>query len=207
MTRRPLGLAVYAAAPAVVKLALDGSNDTSAGLLILIALVAAETRPVAGAVVLAAAAAFKPYALAWLPGLVGWAGLPALGAFAAASALFWSPLLAWGPGAYLQSLRDAEAVHHRPYASLAAAFEWLGRGSVPRQVFLFTAYASGGLAAVATFFRVRSHDALVIGGTLVFAATLYLGYWATFAYVSAVAPILCWKLDAWARRARVSSPR
>ena len=33
--------------------------------------------------------------------------------------------------------------------------------------------------------------------SLVFAATLFLGWWGTFAYFAAVAPILCWNLDDW----------
>ncbi len=45
---RPLGLAVYAVTPAFVVSAADGSNDTTAGLLILAALLVAVRAPVAG---------------------------------------------------------------------------------------------------------------------------------------------------------------
>jgi hypothetical protein len=207
LTRRPIGLAVYAASPVVVKLALDGSNDTSAGLLILAALVVAESRPVAGAALLAVATAFKPYALAWLPGLVALAGVPAIGAFGAVSAPLWAPVLLWGPGTYLEALRAAEQVHTRPYASLAAAIDAIVKHPPSRQLYLVTSYGAGAIGAAVALARTRSHDALVIGGTLVFAATLYLGYWATFAYVSAVAPILCWKLDGWLARPGLSSAR
>ncbi len=97
---RPLGLAVYAVTPAFVVAATDGSNDTTAGLLILVALLAALRWPVAGAILLALATAFKPYALAWLPGLIGYAGsIGPLVAFLVASAVAWLPaLVAWGPG-------------------------------------------------------------------------------------------------------------
>jgi hypothetical protein len=44
---------------------------------------------------------------------------------------------------------------------------------------------------------VRSATSLVIAGTLVFAAVLFLGWWGTFAYLAAVAPVLCWHLDDW----------
>ena len=86
---RPLGLAIYAATPAFVVAAGDGSNDTTAGLLILIALLAAVRLPLLGAALLALAVAFKPYALAWLPGLVGYAGLGPLAVFLVTSALCW----------------------------------------------------------------------------------------------------------------------
>src|ERR687895_500515 len=69
---RPLGLAVYALAPTLISTASDGSNDTSGGLFILVALVVAMRAPMAGAVLLAVAAGFKPYAAAGLPPLLAW---------------------------------------------------------------------------------------------------------------------------------------
>src|SRR5207247_11480370 len=46
---RPLGLVVFALAPPLVLASVDGSNDTSAGLLILVALALAAKRPMLGA--------------------------------------------------------------------------------------------------------------------------------------------------------------
>ena len=43
----------------------------------------------------------------------------------------------------------------------------------------------------------RSAASLVIVGALIFGATLFLGFWSTFAYLAAVAPIICWHLDDW----------
>jgi hypothetical protein len=57
---RPMGLAIFAVAPPLVLASVDGSNDTSAGLFILAALVIAAHRPKAGAAALAVAVAFKP---------------------------------------------------------------------------------------------------------------------------------------------------
>jgi hypothetical protein len=82
---RPIGLVIFALAPPLVLASVDGSNDTSAGLLILVALALAEKRPALGAAVLAVAVAFKPYAIAWLPPLALWAGAPAILGFSAAS--------------------------------------------------------------------------------------------------------------------------
>ena len=51
--------------------------------------------------------------------------------------------------------------------------------------------------AVGNLVFVRTPAGLILGGTLVFGATLFLGWWGTFAYLSAVAPIICWHLDDW----------
>jgi hypothetical protein len=194
---RPLGLAVYAVTPAFVVAAGDGSNDTTAGLLILVALLASLRWPLLGAVLLALATAFKPYALAWLPGLIGYAGsLGPLAAFVAASAAAWLPaLVAWGPGDLLWSFRRADEIHAQPYYSLA-----YGLGSpaeVPRAAWQALRVAAGVLLAVLALRLVRSSASFIIVGALAFGATLFLGFWSTFAYLAAVAPILCWHLDDW----------
>ena len=191
-----LGLAIYAVTPAFVVAAGDGSNDTTAGLLILVALLAAVRVPLLGAALLALAVAFKPYALAWLPGLVGFAGIGPFLVFVGASAVLWLPaLVAWGPGSLLWSFREAEALHERPYYSLAYA---LGSGDdVPREAWGLLRLGAGLALALLSFVLARSAASLIIGGTLVFAATLFLGWWGTFAYLAAVAPVICWHLDDW----------
>lgn len=194
---RPLGLAIYAVTPAFVVSATDGSNDTTAGLLILVALLVALRAPLGGAVLLALAVAFKPYALAWLPGLIAYAGaVGPLLAFIAASAVLWLPaLLAWGPESLLWSFRRADEVHAQPYYSLAYA---LGSPEqVPRGLWQGLRIGVGVLLAVGSFVLVRSAASFIIVGTLVFGATLFLGWWGTFAYLAAVAPVLCWHVDDW----------
>lgn len=193
---RPLGLAIYAVTPAFVVASGDGSNDTTAGLLILVALLAAVRVPRLGAVLLALAVAFKPYALAWLPGLVGFAGFGPLLVFLGASGALWLPaLLAWGPGSLAWSFREAEALHARPYYSLAYA---LGSSDdVPREAWSLLRLVAGAAGATLSLVFARSAATLIIGGSLVFVATLFLGWWGTFAYLSAVAPIVCWHLDDW----------
>jgi hypothetical protein len=194
---RPLGLAVYAVTPAFVVSATDGANDTTAGLLILAALLVAVRAPLAGAVLLAVAVAFKPYALAWLPGLIAYAGaIGPLLAFLAASAVLWLPaVLAWGPGSLLWSFREADGLHARPYYSLAYGID--APAEVPKGAWNVLRIAVGLLLAVLSLVWVRSATSLVIAGTLVFAAVLFLGWWGTFAYLAAVAPVLCWHLDDW----------
>jgi hypothetical protein len=192
----PLGLAIFATMPALIATVADGSNDHSAGLILLVALLAAVRWPVGGAVLLAVATAFKPYALAWLPGLVGYAGAigPLLG-FAAASIALWAvPTLTWGVEAMLWSFRRADAVHAQPYYSLAYALggEWL-----PQPAWQGLRLAAGLLLSVLSLPWARTAAAFVLLGSLVFATTLFLGWWGTFAYFAAVAPILCWHLDGW----------
>jgi hypothetical protein len=194
---RPLGLAVYAVTPAFVVAAGDGSNDTTMGLLILVALLVAVRKPIAGAVLLAIATAFKPYALAWLPGLIAYAGaIGPLLAFIAASAVLWLPaLLAWGPDSLLWSVRKADAIHAQPYYSLAYAVG--SPEDVPKGAWSALRVAAGVLLAALSFVLVRSSASFIIVGALIFSATLFLGWWGTFAYLAAVAPILCWHLDDW----------
>jgi hypothetical protein len=194
---RPLGLAIYAVTPAFVVATGDGSNDTTAGLLILVALLAAVRIPWLGALLLALAVAFKPYALAWLPGLIAYAGaLGPLLVFLGVSALLWLPaLVAWGPNSVLWSLREADALHERPYYSLAYAID--SSDDVPKSAWNVLRLGAGLALAILNLVFVRSAASLIIGGTLVFAGTLFLGWWGTFAYLAAVAPILCWHLDDW----------
>jgi hypothetical protein len=193
---RPLGLAIFAAMPALVATAADGSNDHSAGLLILVAVVTSLRWPVGGAVLLAVATAFKPYALAWLPALLAYAGgIAPLVAFVVASVAVWLlPVVAWGAGAILWSFQRADAVHATPYYSLAYALEG---GSLPQPLWQGLRVVAGVLLAVLSLLWVRSAASFVIAGSLVFAATLFLGWWGTFAYLAALAPVLCWHLDDW----------
>jgi hypothetical protein len=196
--RRFLGLAIYAAAPVLVDVTMDGANDTSAGLLILLSLGVAARRPVPGAVLLALAAAFKPYALAWAPPLLWWAGLPALVAFAVASLVAWSPVLfVWGPSSLLRSLQLGGAIHQAPYLSFGAVWEGLTGRPAPAEALERAKLALGGLTATAGLRLASSMDAVILAGTATFLVTLYAGYWATFAYLAAIAPILCWRVDDW----------
>jgi hypothetical protein len=195
---RILGLAVYATAPVLVSLTSDGSNDTSAGLFILVALVAAGRRPLLGAVLLALAAAFKPYALAWAPGLLWWGGAPAIAGFVVATAIAWAPvLLVWGPGSFLTSVQMADAVHPSPYYSVGAIWEGILRQPAPAELLDRAKVVLGALTAGVGLRFATSIDRVIVVGILVFLVTLYAGYWATFAYVAAIAPIVCWRLDDW----------
>jgi hypothetical protein len=204
---RPLGLAIYATLPVLLLLASDGSNDHSAGLLILSGLVLLERLPRAGAFVLGLAVAFKPYALAWLPPLVAWGGAAASLPLFVGAGLFWLPaLLIWGVGPILTSFRLADQAHDLAYYSLGQVLSRYGIHLPPEVINLLRPLA-GGAASLIALFAVRTHRGVVIGGTVIFVATLYTGFWATYAYLAALAPVICWYLDDWlGNRRRIRWP-
>ena len=197
---RPIGLVIYALAPPLVLASVDGSNDTSAGLLILVALALAEKRPTLGAALLAIAVAFKPYALAWLPPLVIWAGVPALFGFLAASLVAWSPVLfVWGVESYLRSLAMAQAAHLREaYWSLASVWNGIDPGTAPRALETIRYFLSGAVAVIGGL-RVRSIDGVIMVGALAFVIAQFAGYFGSYVYIAAVAPVVCARVDDWLR--------
>ena len=197
---RPLGLVVFALAPPLVLASVDGSNDTSAGLLILVSLALASKRPVWGAAALAVAVAFKPYALAWLPPLALWAGVPAFVGFAAASLVAWSPvLLVWGADKYLKSLAIAQQTHMREaYWSIASVWNGIDPGTAPRALETIRYFLSAAVAVLGGM-RVRSIDGVIVVGTAAFMIAQFGGYFGSYVYIAAVAPVLCWRLDDWLR--------
>ena len=195
---RPVGLAIYALAGPLLLLASDGSNDTSAGLLLLVALVVLPRSPLAGGALLGVAAAFKPYAVAWLPPLIAWAPLPGLLGFGIVSLIAWLPVwLVWGIPSFLDSFSAAQQVHQQPYYSLGAWVQSVTRSAVSQEAFDRLRLLLGGLTALVTWPFVRSGRGVIVAGLLIYLVTLYTGYWSTYAYLATVAPIVCWNLDAW----------
>jgi hypothetical protein len=197
---RPLGLVVMALAPPLVLAAMDGSNDTSAGLLILLAIALGARRPVMGAAALAVAVAFKPYAVAWVPAFLVWAGLPALLAFVGASLIAWAPVLFyWGPESYLRSLAMAQQTHMRQaYWSFAAILDGILPGAAPRALETIRYVVAGGVALVGARI-VRSLDGVIVVGALAFVLAQFGGYFGSYVYLAAIAPVLCWRVDDWLR--------
>jgi hypothetical protein len=197
---RPIGLVVMALAPPLVLAAIDGSNDTSAGLLILVAIALGARRPVLGAAALAVAVAFKPYAVAWVPAFLMWAGVPALLAFVGASLVAWGPVLFnWGIESYLRSLAMAQQTHMRQaYWSVAAILDGILPGAAPRALETIRYVVAGGVAVIGA--RVaRSLDGVIVVGTLAFVLAQFGGYFGSYVYLAAVAPVLCWRVDDWLR--------
>ena len=197
---RPIGLVIFALAPPLVLATVDGSNDTSAGLMILVALALAARRPVLGAAALGIAVAFKPYALAWLPPLVFFAGFPAVFGFLAASFVAWSPVLfVWGIESYLRSLAMAQQTHLRDaYWSLASVWNGIDPGTAPRFLETLRYFLSGAVAVIGGL-RVRSIDGVIVVGSLAFVIAQFGGYFGSYVYIAAIAPVLCTRVDDWLR--------
>ena len=194
---RPIGLAIYAFAPMLTVLATDGSNDTSAGLFLLGAVLVLQRSFVWGGAALAVASAFKVYALAWLPAMLWWGRLPALLGFGIAALLAWGPaLLAWGPGAFLESFARSQRIHSQPYYSLGYALRAVGIAVDAAAIDRFRLVLAAGVAVFGAAMA-RTGRAVVIAGIAVYLVTLYAGWWSTFAYLAAIAPIICWHLEDW----------
>ena len=195
---RPVGLAIFAFAPMLTVLATDGSNDTSAGLLLLGAILVLQRSRAWGGAALAVAAAFKIYALAWLPALLWFGRIPALAGFAIASLVVWLPaFMAWGPGAFLDSFSMSQRVHPQAYYSLGYALRGIGIRVDPEAIDRFR-LVLGAVVAVLGAAWARSGRGVVLAGLAVYVVTLFAGWWSTFAYLAAIAPIVCWHLEDWA---------
>ena len=195
---RPLGLAIFALAPPLVLASMDGSNDTSAGLFILAAIAVGARWPIAGASILALAVAFKPYAVAFLPGFIVWAGLTSLIAFVVTSVVAWSPVLfSWGIDSYLRSLAMAQGTHLRDaYWSLAAVVERIVPGMDARVLETLRYFAAGAVGVLGAL-KVRSIDGVIVVGSLAFVIAQFGGYFGSYVYIAAIAPVLCWRVDDW----------
>ena len=175
-------LGLYAADSFAVHSATQGVNDLSPGLLIAVAFLLLRRWPVLGGAVLAAAAALKPYAFAWFPAAIGYAGLPALAGLVGVSAVLWSPLLEWGVGGYVKSVAMARAIHYAPNAL-----------NIPELRVLGVPLAIAGLWA-------RRWDMAIAMGTVVFIVVLFFDHWASKGYWLAVIPIVGIAFEAWAVR-------
>ena len=211
---RRVGLVIAALTPLLWMTASDGSNDTSAGIVLLLALLLAKRGRVRGGIGLGIAGGFKFHALAWAPGLVAFGGLPAIVALGAATLAIWAPALVFvGPGPILASLRWAEGLHDWAGWSLAGFIQSIVGGKVPGWPFAITRWAGGAIATAIVLvhgWRQRpaqvSWGAFLAGGLGIFLVVLYASYWSTHGYLAQVAPIICWEVDDLAGIAAVKMP-
>lgn len=185
-----LALAVVAVWHPMASITTSGANDFSPALLIAVAmLMYRERRMVAGSVVLAAAAALKPYAFAWFLPAIGYAGISALLSLAAATLVLWSPLLLWGPWSFYESVQMAESMKHRGEG--VNTLNWTA---------LRPLAAPLALAAL----LVRRWETMMLAGSAVFLVVLWIGaQWASWTYWVAVVPPIGMAVESWLRE---SSP-
>lgn len=193
---RLIGLAVYAFAQILVSASLDGSNDTTLGLLILLTFMVAKRQPALAAFLLACTAAFKLSALAFAPVFLAMAGGRALAAFVVGSLLAWAPVLTvWGIPSFIESASRANGLSKAVIWSLGTIARALTGGRVEALDNL--RFVFGGIAAVAGLRLRTSMDGVILAGCAVYLVTLYGGNWATYSYLAGIAPIVCWRLDDW----------
>lgn len=193
---RLIGLAIYALAPILVSASVDGSNDTTLGLLILVTFMVARVRPVLGGVLLACAAAFKLSALAFAPVFLVMAGGRTIAAFVVASLLAWAPVLAvWGIPTFIESASRSNGLSKTVIWSLGTIAKVITGARVDALDNL--RFVLGGLVAVLGLRLRASMDGVILAGCGVYLVTLYGGNWATYAYLAGIAPIVCWRLDDW----------
>ena len=194
---RPLGLALYATLPPLLVTATDGSNDTSAGVLLLVALLAPSGQPIAGGALLAVAAAFKPYAVAWLLPLLAYGGIAwPLAAFLVGSVVAWGwAVLAWGPRPILDSLAAGRGPPRG--ALLLAGVGRPGPVAHARERLVGRALRRWACRGRRRLAGVRTARSFVLVGSPCSSSRCYAGWWSTFAYLAALAPVVCWHLDDW----------
>lgn len=193
---RILGLAVYGTASVLVTTAVDGSNDSSLGLILLLAFIAAVRWPAVGAAVLGLAVGFKLSALAFVPAYVAWGGLRIGLAVVAASLIAWAPVIAgWGIASFLRSAQAANDMHRATVWSLGKIVKELTGSRL--EILDQLRFVFGGALAVASLGLRRSLDTVILTGAAVYLVTLFAGNWATFAYFAGIAPLICWRLDDW----------
>ena len=174
-TRSWLTLCVVAGFPPYIYQAATGVNDYTVSLVLTSGLLALHTRPRVGMLLIAAAAALKPYAAAWFLPAIGFAGWSAGAWLIAASVVFWSPVLFWGVGSYLESLRLVATATAPPgWATNSIPLPWI-------RLLGFPIALSGLLAR-------RWHIAILIGSAA-FTAVMFFGDWASLGYWVALLPI------------------
>jgi hypothetical protein len=196
---QPMGLALWAAAPLTIRLASDGSNDHTAALLLLVAILVLERAPRAGALLIGLAAGFKIYALAWLPPIFVWAGAGAFVIGIVAAVAVWLPVLVIYGLNVFAAFQASEEVHKVPFYSLG---ELLYRAKllVPKQTLDLVRLIFGAATALAVSPFARSHRAVVVAGMAIYLVTLYTGFWSSPAYLIPLMLLICWYIDLWLSR-------
>ncbi len=169
--RALLTIALLGAWVAWTELGVCGINDQIPAMLLLGGLLLLERRRISGALLVALSAGIKPYALAWVPPLMGFGGIGTSVVLLGCVALAWLPGVAWGPRSFLESVEMARSIHPRSENTL----------DMPALRVLALPMA------VAALF-VRSWTTAVLTGALIFVTVLFLDHWASFGYWLVVLP-------------------
>ncbi len=183
-TRSWLTLAAYAGYHVAIQMGVSGINDQIPAFLLLAGLLALERRRVLGGVLIAVAAAVKPHVLAWFPAAMGYGGVATAAALLATLAVLWSPLLVWGPLAFVRSTQMATELHAGRPPENAMNMPALRVLAAP--------------VALASFF-VRRWWLVVVSGSIIFMIVLFFDRWASYGYWLVVLPPLGMLIERWWR--------
>jgi hypothetical protein len=108
-------------------------------------------------------------------------------------------IFVWGAESYLRSLAMAQQTHLREaYWSLAAVWDGIDPGTAPRALETIRYFLSGAVAVIGGM-RVRTIDGVIVVGTAAFMIAQFAGYFGSYVYIAAVAPVICYRVDDWLR--------
>lgn len=171
--RALLTLVYFGASLQWVELGACGMNDMIPGLLVVSGLLLVERRRhVAGSALVALSAGIKPYSFAWFPALIGYGGVAAAVTLIVIAGLAWLPVLAWGPGSYLDSVKGAWVVQHRQV-----------QNTIDMPILRVLA-----APLVLLSLLVRSWEGMVLIGAAIFLLMMVTDYWMSFGYWMVVLP-------------------
>jgi hypothetical protein len=93
----------------------------------------------------------------------------------------------------------AQETHLRAsYWSVAAILDGIAPGLAPRALESLRYFLAGAVAVLGAL-RVRTLDGVIVVGTVAFLLAQFAGYFGSYVYIAAVAPVLCWRVDDWLR--------
>jgi hypothetical protein len=171
--RALLTLVFFGASLQWVELGACGMNDMVPALLVVSGLLLVERRRnVAGPLLVALSAGIKPYSFAWFPALIGYGGLTTAIVLIVTAGIAWLPVLMWGPGSYLDSVKGAWVVQHRQE-----------QNTLDMPILRVLA-----IPLVLLSLLVRSWEGMVLMGAAIFMVMMTTDYWMSLGYWMVVLP-------------------
>jgi hypothetical protein len=76
-------------------------------------------------------------------------------------------------------------------------YEQVFARSAPREALNAMRLVLAATIGITSLWFIKSMDRVILSGIIVFAIVMFGGYWGSYAYLGAIAPIICWRLDDW----------
>ncbi len=168
-------LAVVAGFPWMIYIATMGGNDGLPAFGVTLGMLLLQSHPRLGMATLAVAGAVKPHVATFFLPAIGYAGWTAGAWLVGMSAILWSPVLSWGVGNYLESLRyAAEAKTPLGWQRNTIPLPWVRVLAIP-------------LTFAGLFVRRWEHAVWL--GSAAFVAVMFFGEWGSLGYAIVFLPI------------------